>query len=87
MRTAPAAPAVLGILLVVVGSDAVSRQQIRPDPIGSQALASTASAPTDPLLATPLYSSTPAPAITNEVLTAVVPVSYTHLTLPTNREV
>ena len=70
MRTAPAAAAVLGILLVVVGSDAVSRQG-ETGSVGRDALAASASAPA-PLFPTSLSESAPVRAIPDDVLTAVV---------------
>jgi hypothetical protein len=57
---------VLGILLVVVGSDAVSRQA---GP-SSQALAAPTAA--DPLYVTPLFENAPVRAIPDDVLTGVV---------------
>jgi hypothetical protein len=68
MRTAPAAAAVLGILLVLVGSE-VQRQGAGQG--ASQALAGTSRAATADFV-TPLDESTPATPLANDVLTAVV---------------
>ena len=73
MRTAPAAAAVLGILLVLVGSE-VQREGAGggAQAIGSQALSETSGGAASAELVTPTYESTPATPVANDVLTAVV---------------